>query len=111
METIMSIYAIDKWDQDRDNKIIAHRNDDLTPYYILPNTDDGSDEWIEVQAWLDAGNEITDNLKYAADTAYIGKRVSEYPSIVDQLDNIFHNGVDAWKADIQAIKDAHPKPE
>lgn len=107
----MSIYAIDKWDQDRDNKIIAHRNHDLTPYYILPNTDDGSDEWKEVKAWLAAGNEITDNLKYAADTAYIGKRVSEYPSIVDQLDNIFHNGVEAWKADIQAIKDAHPKPE
>ena len=106
----MRIYGIDKWDGDRDNKIIAHRNDDLTPYYILPNTDDGSDEWKEVRAWLDAGNEITDNLKYAADTAYIGKRVSEYPSIVDQLDKIYHEGIDAWKADIQAIKDAHPKP-
>jgi len=42
---------------------------------------------------------------------YVAKRVSAYPSIEDQLDNIFHNGVDAWKADIQAIKDAHPKPE
>ena len=60
----MSIYAIDKWDGDRDNKIIAHRNNDLIPYYILPKTDDGSNEWKEVQAWLDAGNEITDNLKY-----------------------------------------------
>jgi|TARA_R110001606_G_C15232268_1_gene635229 hypothetical protein len=106
----MSIYAIDKWDGDRDNKIIAHRNNDLIPYYILPKTDDDSDEWKEVQAWLDAGNEITDNLKYAADTAYIGKRVSEYPSIVDQLDDIYHNGVDAWKATIKAIKDANPKP-
>ena len=106
----MSIYARDKWDGDRDNKIIAHRNNDLIPYYILPKTNDGSNEWKEVQEWLDAGNEITDNLKYAADTAYIGKRVSEYPSIVDQLDDIYHNGVDAWKADIQAIKDAHPKP-
>ena len=27
----------------------------------------------------------------------------------EQLDNIFHNGVDAWKADIQVIKDAVPK--
>ena len=33
-----------------------------------------------------------------------------YPAIEDQLDNIFHNGVDAWKADIQLIKEAHPKP-
>tara|TARA_B100001093_G_C26592474_1_gene912153 strand:+ start:533 stop:673 length:141 start_codon:yes stop_codon:yes gene_type:complete len=31
-------------------------------------------------------------------------------SIEDQLDNIYHNGVDAWKADIKAIKDANPKP-
>ncbi len=33
-----------------------------------------------------------------------------YPPLEEQLDNIFHNGVEAWKADIQAIKDAHPKP-
>ena len=33
----------------------------------------------------------------------------QYPPMNEQLDNIFHNGVDAWKADIQAIKDATPK--
>ncbi len=33
----------------------------------------------------------------------------EYPPMGEQLDNIFHNGVDAWKVDIQAVKDAHPK--
>lgn len=32
-----------------------------------------------------------------------------YPSITDQLDQIYHEGVDAWKASIQAIKDANPK--
>jgi len=32
-----------------------------------------------------------------------------YPSSGEQFDKIFHEGVDAWKADIQAIKDAHPK--
>ena len=32
-----------------------------------------------------------------------------YPSSGEQFDKIFHDGVDAWKADIQAIKDAHPK--
>jgi hypothetical protein len=37
------------------------------------------------------------------------KRKEEYPAIEEQLDNIFHNGVDAWKADIQAIKDKYPK--
>ena len=33
----------------------------------------------------------------------------QYPPMNEQLDNIFHNGVDAWKTDIQAIKDATPK--
>jgi hypothetical protein len=33
-----------------------------------------------------------------------------YPSIADQLDKIFHDGIEAWKTDIQAIKDDNPKP-
>jgi len=41
---------------------------------------------------------------------YKRDRNSAYPSWQDQLDNIFHNGIDAWKADIQAIKDQFPKP-
>ena len=45
-----------------------------------------------------------DNLDYAR------KRALEYPTIVDQLDKIYHSGVDAWKADIKAIKDKYPKP-
>ena len=44
-----------------------------------------------------------------ADLNYSEKRVAEYPSVVDQLDNIYHNGIDAWKVDIKAVKDAHPK--
>ena len=41
---------------------------------------------------------------------YIAKRTNAYPSIEDQLDKIFHEGIDAWKADIQAIKNKYPKP-
>ena len=40
---------------------------------------------------------------------YQEKRKSEYPDWGDQLDKIYHSGVDAWKADIKAIKDKHPK--
>jgi hypothetical protein len=46
-----------------------------------------------------------------ARTAYIGKRQAEYPSFADQFDKIFHEGIDAWKADIQAVKDKYPKGE
>jgi len=41
--------------------------------------------------------------------AYQEKRKLEYPAIADQLDDIYHNGVDAWKATIKAVKDKYPK--
>lgn len=40
---------------------------------------------------------------------YKNKRASEYPSFADQFDTIFHSGLDAWKAQIQAVKDKYPK--
>ncbi len=42
--------------------------------------------------------------------SYKSKRRAEYPSVVDQLDDIYHNGIDAWKATIKATKDKYPKP-
>ena len=41
--------------------------------------------------------------------AYIAKRAAEYPSFADQFDTIFHKGLDAWKTEIQAVKDKYPK--
>jgi len=40
---------------------------------------------------------------------YQRNRASEYPSIVDQLDDLYHNGIDGWKTTIKAIKDKYPK--
>tara|TARA_R110002167_G_scaffold27488_1_gene93462 strand:- start:160 stop:450 length:291 start_codon:yes stop_codon:yes gene_type:complete len=44
-----------------------------------------------------------DNNKYQRD------RKKEYPSMADQLDDIYHNGIDAWKATIKVTKDKYPK--
>ena len=41
---------------------------------------------------------------------YQRQRAPEYPSVVDQLDEIFHNGIDAWKTKIQETKTKFPKP-
>ena len=41
---------------------------------------------------------------------YQRDRAAEYPSVVDQLDDIYHNGIDAWKATIKVTKDKYPKP-
>ena len=40
---------------------------------------------------------------------YQRDRAAEYPSIVDQLDDIYNNGIDAWKATIKITKDKYPK--
>ena len=40
---------------------------------------------------------------------YQRDRAKEYPSIADQLDDIYHNGIDAWKATIKITKDKYPK--
>ena len=41
--------------------------------------------------------------------AYQRSRAEEYPSILDQLDDLYHNGIDGWRTTIQAIKDKYPK--
>ena len=47
-------------------------------------------------------------------TAYINNkyqrdRAKAYPSIVDQLDDLYHYGIDGWKTTIKAVKDKYPK--
>jgi len=65
----------------------------------------------EVEATLNtwAENELARQLDEEAN-GYKTARANEYPSIPDQLDDIFHNGLDAWKATIQETKDKYPKP-
>jgi len=52
--------------------------------------------WTAVNAWTDPNE-------------YKYKRIEEYPSMADQLDDIYHNGIDAWKATIKTTKDKYPK--
>lgn len=49
-----------------------------------------------VQAYIDAN-------------AYKGQRAAAYPSMADQLDLLYHGGMDAWKAAITAVKEEFPK--
>ena len=51
----------------------------------------------------------TDILAKQTELSYINKRAAEYPNIVDQLDDIYHNGIDGWKTTIKAVKDKYPK--
>tara|TARA_Y100000361_G_C11066742_1_gene293419 strand:- start:23 stop:661 length:639 start_codon:yes stop_codon:yes gene_type:complete len=49
-------------------------------------------------------------LKYQEEVnVYQEKRKLEYPDWEDQLDQIYHSGIDVWKSDIKTIKDKYPK--
>ena len=85
-----------------------------------------NDAWVKVDdddvnqiTWLDENPTNITNEQILAkqaelQTAYDNKeyqrdRAKEYPSIADQLDDIYHNGIDAWKATIKVTKDKYPK--
>lgn len=46
-----------------------------------------------------------------ANKEYQRLRAQEYPSFADQFDTLYHGGLAAWQAQIQAVKDKYPKPE
>lgn len=40
---------------------------------------------------------------------YQRQRAAEYPSFADQFDLLYHGGYDAWKAEIDKVKNKYPK--
>ena len=58
----------------------------------------------EVIAEMQRLQKISDYLEYQR------LRLKEYPSIQDQLDTLYHQGYDGWKATIDEVKNKYPKP-
>ena len=80
-------------------------------YKLYPNVvsvDDGTG------AFDKDGNKVEINLElvnaWVDPEQYKYQRQQEYPAIADQLDYIYHNGIDAWKEDmIDPVKTKYPK--
>jgi hypothetical protein len=76
-------------------------------YPQVVTVDDGTgafdSDGNQVTIDMDAVNAWVDPEQYKYD------RASAYPSIADQLDDIYHNGIDAWKETISAVKAEYPK--
>ena len=79
-------------------------------------------EWVlrgDELEWMDSGQTEPTKAELATEVAklqtaydnnaYQRSRAEAYPSITDQLDDIYHNGLDAWKLTIKAVKDKYPK--
>ena len=58
----------------------------------------------EIQAEVERLQQVYENNQYQRD------RASEYPSIEDQLDTLYHQGYDGWKAMVDEVKNKYPKP-
>jgi hypothetical protein len=72
------------------------------------SVDPANTDYAAYLEWVEEGN-----TPEAADVppapTYKELRAAEYPSIVDQLDKIYHTGIDGWKTDIKVVKDKYPK--
>ena len=64
---------------------------------------DGNPTKITNQQILDKQSELQ-----ALEDVYENRR-KEYGTLVDQLDEIYHNGLDSWKTRIANIKNKYPK--
>jgi hypothetical protein len=77
------------------------------------------DEGDDPAVWLPQCTAITDSeanalrlLKAQQEQdamTYSQKRAAAYPSVADQLDLLYHGGMDAWKSAITAVKEEFPK--
>ena len=70
-------------------------------------------EWLDKSQTKPTDQEIEEKIaeiKYQEEiNVYQEKRKLEYPDWGDQLDQIYHSGIDVWKTDIKTIKDKYPK--
>ena len=70
-------------------------------------------EWLDKSQTKPTEKEIEEKIaeiKYQEEiNVYQEKRKLEYPDWGDQLDKIYHSGIDVWKSDIKTIKDKYPK--
>ena len=70
--------------------------------------DTANRDYAEYLEWVEEGN-TPEAADVPPEPTYKELRAAEYPSIVDQLDKIYHTGIDGWKTDIQVVKDKYPK--
>jgi len=76
------------------------------------NVDNCTINWLEGTTPIsnaDLEAKITELQTVYDNNAYQRARAAEYPSIKDQLDKIYHSGIDEWKKVIKATKDKYPK--
>ena len=74
--------------------------------------DEGNSDYQQFKAdVVGIGTTCVEGIDIVTTVDYTDARKAEYPPLEDQLDKIYHSGIDAWKIDINAIKDKYPKSQ
>ena len=82
--------------------------------WVLRGEDYTGLDWMDINQIKPTEAEINSEIarlqaEYDA-KEYQRKRASEYPSFAEQFDLLYHGGYDAWKAEIDKVKEKYPKP-
>ena len=95
------------------NKIQALQSLKPTAEWVWTGTDYSGLQWLDSSTKPTESEIDAELVRLQADyesKKYQRDRAAEYPSVVDQLDKMFHSGFQAWKDEIQKVKDKYPKP-
>ena len=102
LSTKIKLYIEDNSDT-WDNTKVSIQNDGTGDFIKVWNYDFAKPTKTKLKSYETNANIIENNAEIDSN------RKNEYPSIVDQLDDIYHNGIDGWKTTIKAVKDKYPK--
>ena len=103
----MKMYKIQRDPIDGSENIIIRKSDGA----FIPKDDSNRDYQQFEKDVIGIGITCVEGADYVGVTTYTDARRAEYPPIEDQLDKIYHSGINAWKADIKKIKDKYPKTQ
>ena len=78
---------------------------------FIPRDPDNSDYLRFVDDLYTNGIGIVEGADYVGVTTYTEARKAEYPPLEEQLDKIYHDGVESWRTDITRIKNKYPKSQ
>ena len=103
----MTVYKIQRNPFDGSENTIIRKSDGA----FIPKDTDNLDYQQFIEDIYTNGIEIVEGADYVGVTTYTEARKAEYPPLEEQLDKIYHSGIDAWKSDIKVIKDKYPKTQ
>lgn len=104
LHTKIKLYLESNSETWNDKKVSLQNNSDGNGDFIASWSYDISEPTAEQLASYENSGNTEEALQVVLDN-----RRNDYPSIADQLDDIYHNGIDAWKATIKTTKDKYPK--